>query len=352
MLRRAPRIITVVEKIDKRRLLGSLTFKNETKNHHCKLTMPLKVEKAAANCPGESSQQSLSLKNASETGNDAKIEHNAGVASKVHSGKESKKFRKRQKKLKNDVIKVEENNDTAQFQNSLQMPAGLIEAMSEGTPVSLATQHIIGNPIESPNHGGSVSENAQNCNTSCVTNPSGANPSGTNPSGTNPHGTNSCETNSYGTNSCGTKPHGTNSCGKDIALAQQSLELSERPESPKGKPAPNKGSNSKHRSGKRHQRGLHSDATPSKGGIPKMNCMEYWPLARVEEGIQSGDVITGNFRISQRNYKNAYISNANGESDILIEGADNRNRALQGDFVAVELIDVPVKKEVCFYESI
>eukprot|EP00112_Aurelia_sp_Birch-Aquarium-sp1_P012891 Seg2717.3 transcript_id=Seg2717.3/GoldUCD/mRNA.D3Y31 product="DIS3-like exonuclease 2" protein_id=Seg2717.3/GoldUCD/D3Y31 len=98
----------------------------------------------------------------------------------------------------------------------------------------------------------------------------------------------------------------------------------------------------------RHTRNFHSETTPSKGGLPKMNCNEYWSPARVEDGKQEGKVMEGAFRISQRNYNNAYISSPDGIRDILIDGVNNRNRALQGDIVAVEYLeeDTPVKREV------
>lgn len=103
--------------------------------------------------------------------------------------------------------------------------------------------------------------------------------------------------------------------------------------------------------GRTHSRGYHNESTPNKDGFPKMNCPDYWELARVEEGIKTGAIMTGSFRINQRNFTNAYITATDGQSDILIEGSDNRNRALQGDYVAVELIkdDDAVKKEVSFF---
>ena len=107
----------------------------------------------------------------------------------------------------------------------------------------------------------------------------------------------------------------------------------------------NSAKSSKSRSQKRN---YHSETTPSKGGIPKMNCNEYWPLARVEEGINNGTVVAGTFRISQRNYSNAYITSPGGDGDILIEGFNHRNRAFHGDIVAVEKIEEEggLKREV------
>ena len=112
--------------------------------------------------------------------------------------------------------------------------------------------------------------------------------------------------------------------------------------SPVGSGAPKPAKSSSHR------RKVHKETTPSKGGLPKMNCDEYWPLARVEEGIKDGTVLTGSFRINQRNYTTAYITAADGQRDIVIEGIDRRNRAMHGDIVAVELVNEndAVRKEV------
>ena len=122
-------------------------------------------------------------------------------------------------------------------------------------------------------------------------------------------------------------------------------------ESPTTPAAPHATKKTRSGKGSSHKRGYHSETTPNKnGGLPKMNCSEYWPLARVEEAIKAGTVVTGSFRINQRNYTSAYVTAPNGQRDILIEGIDQRNRAMHGDFVAVELIsdEDSVKKEVGF----
>ncbi|XP_014219455.1 DIS3-like exonuclease 2 [Copidosoma floridanum] len=47
------------------------------------------------------------------------------------------------------------------------------------------------------------------------------------------------------------------------------------------------------------------------------------------------NIVVGCIRINPRCYQNAYISLTNGEQDILINGLKDRNRALEGDLVAV-----------------
>jgi len=90
------------------------------------------------------------------------------------------------------------------------------------------------------------------------------------------------------------------------------------------------------------------ESTPGKSGLPKMNCSEYWHKQRVEEGLKNGQLIQGNFRVNQKNYSNAYITPPNSTEDILVEGLNNRNRALHGDVVVVEILkdDESLHKEV------
>ncbi|GLH06313.1 Uncharacterized protein GBIM_11798 [Gryllus bimaculatus] len=66
---------------------------------------------------------------------------------------------------------------------------------------------------------------------------------------------------------------------------------------------------------------------------------EYWSLEAVKEGIQNGTVIEGPIRINLKRYTEAYVSSPTGGQDILIEGITDRNRALEGDLVAVQLKD-------------
>eukprot|EP00794_Sanderia_malayensis_P004691 gene4691-5306_t len=97
------------------------------------------------------------------------------------------------------------------------------------------------------------------------------------------------------------------------------------------------------------QKNAHKEATPGKGdGLPKMNCIEYFTKKQVDEGLKSGKFIEGVFRINQKNFNKAYLTPPNSNEDILIEGMNNRNRALHGDIVVVEILESnnALKKEV------
>uniref|UniRef100_A0A1I8HXJ3 RNB domain-containing protein n=1 Tax=Macrostomum lignano TaxID=282301 RepID=A0A1I8HXJ3_9PLAT len=57
----------------------------------------------------------------------------------------------------------------------------------------------------------------------------------------------------------------------------------------------------------------------------------------VSAGLASGELITGQVRISQRNFEEAFVSHPNGDSDILITSLIDRNRALNDDEVALRI---------------
>ena len=57
----------------------------------------------------------------------------------------------------------------------------------------------------------------------------------------------------------------------------------------------------------------------------------------VEIALHGGSLVSGILRIHPKNYEEAYISSPDGKSDICIQGMKNRNRALHGDKVAVNL---------------
>ncbi|XP_046403966.1 DIS3-like exonuclease 2 [Ischnura elegans] len=67
--------------------------------------------------------------------------------------------------------------------------------------------------------------------------------------------------------------------------------------------------------------------------------LPYWPDDAVEAGLQSGLLMKGVIRINPRNYQKAYISQDDDEEakDVLIDGIMDRNRALEGDEVAIKL---------------
>ena len=56
--------------------------------------------------------------------------------------------------------------------------------------------------------------------------------------------------------------------------------------------------------------------------------------------IEEGKLIRGNLRINKRNRSDAYVTSDSLDHDIFIFGQRDRNRALEGDIVAVRLLDV------------
>ncbi|ORY94051.1 hypothetical protein BCR43DRAFT_443784 [Syncephalastrum racemosum] len=59
----------------------------------------------------------------------------------------------------------------------------------------------------------------------------------------------------------------------------------------------------------------------------------------IEKGLQDGSLVKGELRINKRLRADAYVTSEALEHDIFINGSRNRNRALDGDIVAVRLLD-------------
>ncbi|UXI15623.1 sulfhydryl oxidase 1-like [Sarcoptes scabiei] len=66
---------------------------------------------------------------------------------------------------------------------------------------------------------------------------------------------------------------------------------------------------------------------------------DYLPLCEMQKGMKRGEIIEGILRINPRNYNDAYISAPDQGLDIYIKSLIDRNRALNGDTVAVKLYD-------------
>uniref|UniRef100_T1IJ75 DIS3-like exonuclease 2 n=1 Tax=Strigamia maritima TaxID=126957 RepID=T1IJ75_STRMM len=60
-------------------------------------------------------------------------------------------------------------------------------------------------------------------------------------------------------------------------------------------------------------------------------------LEEVQRGLKKGELIEGILRINPKNYEDAYISAPDGQMDIYIGGVLDRNRALHGDVVVVQI---------------
>jgi protein SSD1 len=66
----------------------------------------------------------------------------------------------------------------------------------------------------------------------------------------------------------------------------------------------------------------------------------YLPQGQLPGLLQEGKLVSGILRVNKKNRSDAYVSTDLLESDIFICGSKDRNRALEGDLVAVELLDV------------
>ncbi|TFK75854.1 RNB-domain-containing protein [Pluteus cervinus] len=66
----------------------------------------------------------------------------------------------------------------------------------------------------------------------------------------------------------------------------------------------------------------------------------YLPQVSLPPLLAAGKLVVGILRVNKRNRSDAYVSTEVLDADIYICGSKDRNRALEGDIVAVELLDV------------
>ncbi|KAI8964898.1 RNB-domain-containing protein [Daldinia sp. FL1419] len=68
----------------------------------------------------------------------------------------------------------------------------------------------------------------------------------------------------------------------------------------------------------------------------------YLPQATLPALLGDGQLVSGILRVNKKNRSDAYVTTSDGllDADIFICGSKDRNRALEGDLVAVELLDV------------
>ena len=65
---------------------------------------------------------------------------------------------------------------------------------------------------------------------------------------------------------------------------------------------------------------------------------EYWRIEDVNEGLTSGNLIKGVIRVNRKNNQQSFVSHGDDTSkDYLIASVRDRNRALDGDVVALKL---------------
>ncbi|KAI9777214.1 MAG: hypothetical protein M1835_005301 [Candelina submexicana] len=66
----------------------------------------------------------------------------------------------------------------------------------------------------------------------------------------------------------------------------------------------------------------------------------YLPQASLPALLSDGQLVSGILRVNKKNRSDAYVTTQDLDADIFICGSKDRNRALEGDLVAVELLDV------------
>jgi protein SSD1 len=66
----------------------------------------------------------------------------------------------------------------------------------------------------------------------------------------------------------------------------------------------------------------------------------YLPQANLPALLSNGQLVAGILRVNKKNRSDAYVTTTDLDADIFICGSKDRNRALEGDYVAVELLDV------------
>src|SRR6201992_2498330 len=66
----------------------------------------------------------------------------------------------------------------------------------------------------------------------------------------------------------------------------------------------------------------------------------YLPQASLPALLQEGQLVAGILRVNKKNRSDAYVTTNILDADIFICGSKDRNRALEGDLVAIELLDV------------
>ncbi|KAG8218853.1 SSD1 protein [Butyriboletus roseoflavus] len=74
--------------------------------------------------------------------------------------------------------------------------------------------------------------------------------------------------------------------------------------------------------------------------LPNMMAANMMGLASLPPLLAAGKLVVGILRVNKRNRSDAYVATEVLDADIYICGSKDRNRALEGDIVAVELLDV------------
>lgn len=100
--------------------------------------------------------------------------------------------------------------------------------------------------------------------------------------------------------------------------------------------------NVNHTTPKSHERSARGNSphrTPRSRGNKRRPLYEkYWSTENVSAGLKRGELVKGVLRISPRNYELAWVTVPGLKRDVVLEGMLRRNRALNGDVVALEIL--------------
>lgn len=66
----------------------------------------------------------------------------------------------------------------------------------------------------------------------------------------------------------------------------------------------------------------------------------YLPQSNLPALLSNDQLVAGILRVNKKNRSDAYVTSTDLDADIFICGSKDRNRALEGDYVAIELLDV------------
>ncbi|XP_035214589.1 DIS3-like exonuclease 2 [Stegodyphus dumicola] len=94
-------------------------------------------------------------------------------------------------------------------------------------------------------------------------------------------------------------------------------------------------------------KGVNKPAVKKVGSSKSPKFEPYIPLFQVQQGLKRGEFIEGALRINPRNYEDAYVNAPDGKMDIYIGGMKDRNRALNGDIVVVQINPKQEWKVLC-----
>jgi protein SSD1 len=87
-----------------------------------------------------------------------------------------------------------------------------------------------------------------------------------------------------------------------------------------------------------YQRRMRGGAQGGRRG-PRSRFPPYWGRDEVEEGVASGAIYRGKFRVNARNRQHAYVTCDSLPIDVFIDGRRHQNRAFDGDVVAIVILD-------------